>query len=152
MVSWFQVSRILRRESLVCFWVFQWHKSAAVLNSNWLGSFTMQSVESVIVNLVIPLRKENGIAKKTKNKNKTKKKKHAPKLVHSFLVDLTSPYPVESNCLYARIFCCSICQCSLEGANCSSLCYCWKQGLYLVFLGKAFKIFPIYQYTLGAQF
>ena len=71
----------------------------------------MQSVESAMVNLIIPLSKDNGIAKKNKKTN-----------VHSniFLAFLLT-LEMVNNCLYERIFCCSIYQCSLEGANCSSL-------------------------------
>ena len=122
------------RNSLVCFWIFLWYKSTAILNFNWLDFFTKQSVESVMVNLIIPLPEENSIAKN---------------LVNPRSACIQSP---ASNCLYARIFCCGTYQCSLEGTTCISLHYCRGQGFYLVFLGAPFKIVPNYQFTLGAQF
>ena len=51
----------------------------------------MQSVESVIVNLVIPLPKENGIEKKTKKKKKKKKKNMHQNWYIVFLLILRVP-------------------------------------------------------------
>ena len=82
-----------------------------------------------MVNLITSLQKENGIEKNL-----------LPNIFLEFLLTL-------GLALYGdQLFVCThilFFYLSMFTWECSSLCYCWEQGLHSVFLGKSFKIFPI---------